>query len=411
MVRFPRAGTCLHGGRAAGYSGRRKSVSPTSICGHGIAPPRDPCMRKILLFIFLLSVTAAWMVGCGDSGTKKIVTPNPNVVFLRDAGTGLFTPMLGTFTVSGSTTTFSAAAVTDPTTHEQVQPSAFFSIIMSKDGTKGTFDLYGGMDGTGNQWDIWVANTNGAGNAVQITNDGYDNAMPQFSPDGTKVVFTADRLGGMDQVIVRSITGTNEQIPAVPAGVMEMWAPTYSPDGTKFAMESWGYDTSDVEFAGILVMNTDGSNAQLLTNPMTSECYCFDTAPSYTADGSQIAFSRVDETNALVSDIYIMKIDGTGVTNLTDGVGVNFDPLTVTIPGGGEKILFASNRDNLSLGVFDGMDLYMMNKDGSGLTRLTTNTAFDGFWAAWYGDAGAQAQKRVPHAKHRLARPSQGLHW
>ncbi|HEV2467983.1 MAG TPA: hypothetical protein VGS78_02215 [Candidatus Sulfotelmatobacter sp.] len=368
-------------------------------------------MRKILLFIFLLIVTAAWMVGCGDSGSRRIVTPNPNFVFLQDAGGGLFTPMLGAFTVNGNTTTFTATAVTDPTTNEQVQPAPFYSIIMSQDGTEGTFDLFGGLDGSSNQWDIWVANTNGVGNAVQITNDAYDNALPQFSPDGTKVVFTSDRSGNMDQVIVRSISGSYEQIPAVPAGVMEMWAPTYSPDGTKFAMESWGYDTSDLEFAGILVMNTDGSNAQLLTSPLTTECYCFDTAPSYTADGMQIAFARVDETNAVVSDIYIMNADGTGVTNLTDGVGVNFDPLMVTIPGGGEKILFASNRDNLDLALENGMELYMMNKDGSGLARLTTNTVFDAFWAAWYGGASAQAQQRVPHAKHRLARPAQGLHW
>jgi TolB protein len=222
---------------------------------------------------------------------------------------------------------------------------------------------------------------------VQVTNDSNYNRTPQFSPDGTKVVFVSMRPGSDSnshpQVVTRKVDGTGDTLLPLPDGFVGAWAPTYSPDGSQIAMELWGYDASQNWYDGIWLMNADGSNPQMLTNPSaTVGCQCHDQTPSFSADGAKITFSREDWTNPDIrhkEDVYIMNADGTDATRLTDGTGANFDPMMLTIAGLGERILFSSNRDNTSATGGDGFELYSMKVDGTGLTRLTNNALYDSF--------------------------------
>src|SRR5205823_13331562 len=146
----------------------------------------------------------------------------------------------------------------------------------------------------------------------------------------------------------------------------------------------------------IFVMNTDGSNPVMLTNPYGT-CDCYDEDPMFTADGAKIVYSRDDWTNSTeVEDIFIMNADGTGVTKLTDSKGINFDPMVK-----GNKIFFSSNRDSLNAGA-NGYELYVMNLDGTGLTRLTNNTTYDAFSGEWYesGGSGSLSTYGAPKRHH-----------
>ena len=130
-------------------------------------------------------------------------------------------------------------------------------------------------------------------------------------------------------------------------------------------------------------MDADGSNPQMLTNPSSTEgCGCHDQTPAFSANGSKITFSREDWTNPDIAhkeDVYIMNADGTGITKLTDGVGINFEPMMLNVAGVGERILFSSNRDNLTMPGGMGFEMYSMNLDGTGMTRLTNNNLYDSF--------------------------------
>ena len=375
-------------------------------------------MRKTLFLIFTFSLTAIWLISCGDSSTKVTPqTPLPSVAFLQGPsdGTGMLTPMTGTFNSNGQ---FVTNAVIDTGTGQPVA-TGINSIILSSDHTQATLDLYGGLDGTSDQWDIWVAASDLNTNPVQITNDVYQDVEPQFSRDGTKIVYASYRpipgdLSGnyQWQIVVRSSTpGGSELVLPIPSGIEYQMAPAFSPDGSKIVMMADGYISDYVPFAGILITNVDGSNPQTLTNPLYSKgCYyCADQLPAFTANGSQIVFSR-DNWNQSpeTEDIYIMNADGSNVTQLTDGVGLNSDPLTTTIDNVGERILFNSNRDNLSFTTGDGFCLYMMKTDGTGFTRLTNNTLFDGFSTWWYDGPGSGAAT----ARHtnRLSRQFQPFH-
>ena len=68
------------------------------------------------------------------------------------------------------------------------------------------------------------------------------------------------------------------------------------------------------------------------------------------------------------SDIWIVNSNGSGETRLTQGVGKNRAPAWSP---DGQKIAFESDRDGNS-------EIYVMSADGTGQTRLTTNAATDG---------------------------------
>jgi hypothetical protein len=74
-------------------------------------------------------------------------------------------------------------------------------------------------------------------------------------------------------------------------------------------------------------------------------------------------------------EIYVMNADGTGQTRLTNNAASDWEPAWSP---DGSKIAFASDRDG-------NWEIYVMNADGSGQTRLTTDPASDRY-PAWSPD-------------------------
>ena len=89
-----------------------------------------------------------------------------------------------------------------------------------------------------------------------------------------------------------------------------------------------------------------------------------DFSPTWSPDGSRIAFDSERDGNL---EVYVMNADGTGQTRLTDNPAA--DGVPAWSPDG-SRIAFMSNRDG-------DYEIYVMNTDGSGQTRLTVNSAAD----------------------------------
>ncbi|HEV2829565.1 MAG TPA: Calx-beta domain-containing protein [Pyrinomonadaceae bacterium] len=131
--------------------------------------------------------------------------------------------------------------------------------------------------------------------------------------------------------------------------------PAWSPDGTKIAFRS---NRDNAGF--IYTMNADGTNLQRLTNIDAG-------GPAWSPDGSKIAFIvgggftfGLEQTT---SEIYSINPDGSGLTKLTTDTGANRG---FSWSPDGRQIAFASTRDP------DGRSrIWVMNSDGSNQRRLT----------------------------------------
>jgi TolB protein len=114
----------------------------------------------------------------------------------------------------------------------------------------------------------------------------------------------------------------------------------------------------------IYTMDPDGSGQINISNNAAGDRF-----PSWSPDGSKITFSsNRDDTGLFKSEIFVMNEDGSGQTRLTSNPAF-FDRDPSWSPDG-SKITFVTLRDGND-------EIYVMNADGSGQTRLTTNTAND----------------------------------
>ena len=155
------------------------------------------------------------------------------------------------------------------------------------------------------------------------------------------------------------------------------WGPSWSPDGRRIAFVSNRDDpdpNDDDRINDIYVMNADGSGVTRLTDNSAR-----DWRPSWSPDGRRIAFvSNRDDPDPndddRINDIYVMNADGSDVTRLTSG---DIADVPAWSPDG-QRIVFYSTRDTGYPG-----EIYVMNADGSDVTRLTSNDVldFDPVWS------------------------------
>ena len=232
--------------------------------------------------------------------------------------------------------------------------------------------------------DIYVARSDGSG-ARPVTSAGANDSEPAFAPDGKRVAFVRS-----EDVHVVNLDGSGlANVSNDPARIDD--APDWSPDGRRiaYAGDPCFTDGPGAPQGGpcVFVMNADGSGKTNLTteekrdecnpenqNPGFSHAHHSDN-PSWSPDGALIAFTGYFDickhSSGAASDIWVMKPDGSGKTDLMSDTETP-DHLPTWAPSG-KAIAFVSTREGS-----DG--LFSVAPTGGAVTRLVAGDGTDPNW-------------------------------
>lgn len=193
--------------------------------------------------------------------------------------------------------------------------------------------------------DIWVMDADGSNRTKLTTTPVAQETWPVWSPDGTEIAYTSNLDDPSQDVYVMDADGSNQtRLTTTPS--FDAF-PEWSPDGTRIAFTS---DRSALD--DIYVMDADGSNQTRVTKGRK-----IDERPDWSPDGSTIVFSRNG------NDIWSVAPDGTGLTQIT--FTEKRDEFAPTYSPDGTKIAFNRVTSSGRLGV------WIVNADGTGAIQQT----------------------------------------
>ena len=241
---------------------------------------------------------------------------------------------------------------------------------------------------------IWIMNADGSKKRFLV-----DGSSPQWSPDGTRIAFTAEGEPGGSQIFVRWMDdeGLVTQVTRVQKSPSNV---EWSPDGTRLAFtmtvpsdDPWpvslpgrpegakwtdapkvvdrlwyrrdrrGY--VDEGYTHLFVVPAEGGTARQLTDGDWNH-----QGVAWTPGGEEVLFTslRVEDAEHewRQSDIYSVRVATGAVERLTDRSGPDGSPLPS--PDGR---LIAYTGNDLTTDTYITRKLYVMNRDGSGSRMIS----------------------------------------
>ena len=196
----------------------------------------------------------------------------------------------------------------------------------------------------GRQEDIFVVRADGT-EVRQLTNDPHKDRSPQWSPDGSRIVFYSDRGGRYEFWTIRPDGSGLEQMTETTGRAL--WYPIYSPDGRRIAGHNEA-GTRIFEITGALPVRESTSLPPLGADRFFSSW-------SWSPDGTRIAGSAVAR-NAFYPAGTIVYTLASGEYETVSNVGQGIDG-----GWGGQPVWFPDGRRMV---VGHGRDLYLIESGG-----------------------------------------------
>ncbi len=217
--------------------------------------------------------------------------------------------------------------------------------------------------------EIFTIDVDGEG-LVQLTDNTAWDLYPAWSPDGSAIAFLSLRDADLD-IYVMDADGSDQ----------------------RRLFDSGGHD-ADIDWQGDLIaftsgsriwlMNSDGSNARPITDPPRagewgdSVLPFGDYDPRISPNGEKVVFSRLvdDESQHGNYDLFLVNIDGTDLTRLTE---TGYTQGVADWSSDGESLIYIL----AAVGEEGRYDLYRMNADGTDNHNATPENFPDNLLIHW----------------------------
>ena len=241
---------------------------------------------------------------------------------------------------------------------------------------------------------IFVVGADGDGYTAltELTAAGASSRGPRWSPDGSQIAYFSYRVvGGGDEgqetanIWVMDASGDGSTpLTSLTAADADSFGPEWSPDGTQLVFHSGrkldGSDASNGPH-NIWVVGADGGGAA----PVTELEAASTSDPVWSPDGAWIAYDSHrdpdgDDVQGPVTNIWVVRPDGTGSMAVTDLTADGADSDIPRWSSGSDRIVCESARD------LDGGDavsenavynVWSLATDGSEAVPVTRTTAAD----------------------------------
>ena len=294
-------------------------------------------MRRLIVLGTAAGITLLGLVTVGGPATAAFPGSNGRIAFSTD-----FSSRPQIFTVRPGGTDLRQL------THV-AKGHAASSPEWSPDGTKILFTI-------DNQ--IWVMNADGSKQRQLTQGAGIQSQAPSWSPDAARIVFSrCSSPFGEQRCAIDVMNADGTGLTKILGGQWVNSNPEFSPDGAEIAFGSnrGGY------VSNVWVMKAGGGALKRLTNP-TLQAW----APDWSPDGSHIIFTS--DAALPFPSVWVMRSDGSGLKELTHfhaghvGAYARYSP-------DGKRIVLVSD---LAYPDHCCLDLYVMNADGSNLHTVVT---------------------------------------
>jgi TolB protein len=259
-----------------------------------------------------------------------------------------------------------------------------YSPCLSPDGTKIVYISF--MRWRNSNDEIYIMDADGK-NQTRLTFNVYSDGNPTFSPNGKLIAFESNRDGN-SEIYIMDVDGQNQRrlifSGQTSSAGTRCYCPSFSPDGSRIVFSAYSIESGEGRNSEFGIRNSEllkqengseGSNGSVADSGLynvVSQIYvvgvngknlrqltdvkAINSNPSFSPNGKKIVFDsnrnigKFGESN---SGIYIMRADGKNQMRLTSNEYISLEP--VFTPDG-KRIIFTGQKtdaDNLGIYIMD----------------------------------------------------------